>query len=131
MIRCAFVDPFASVVWQWEQISPNLQAPNSMQNTRRELAKNVHLETVQGILQFPEQHQPQHTSSYKIRSRRCARRMAHTDNKLTCIFTMLRNTRTGSDLDQKMCEGGAKATIKKAEAGLQNECLEMDKSDTG
>jgi hypothetical protein len=58
-----------------------------LQNTCRELAKNfghfvrtnAHLETVQGSLQFPKQHQPQQTSSYKIRWRRCARRMAHRD----------------------------------------------------
>ena len=79
-------DPLSYLTWQWEQIPPNRQAPNSMQNARRELAKNfvklvrasVHFETVQGILRVSK-HQPQLTSSYKIRWRQCARRMAHRD----------------------------------------------------
>ena len=82
-----FWNLFCYFTWQQEQIPLNNQAPNSMQNTRRDLAKNfgklvrtsAHLETVQSILQFPKQHQPQLTSNYKIRWRRCARRMAHRD----------------------------------------------------
>jgi hypothetical protein len=80
---------FLQFSWQWEQIPPNRQAPNSMQNTCRELAKNfetlvitsAHLEIVYDILQFQKQRQLQQTASYKIRWRRCARRMAHLDNE--------------------------------------------------
>ena len=65
----------------------NRQAPNLIQKTSKELANNLrtlvitnaHLQTVKGILQFPKQHQPQQTSRYEIRWRRCAHCMAHRD----------------------------------------------------
>ena len=94
MICNGFGDPFGFNFHDYRNtfgivlcILPNRQAPNSMQNIRRELAKNfgklvitnVHLETVQGILQFSKRRQLQQTASYKIMGRRCARRMAHTD----------------------------------------------------
>ena len=66
---------------------PSRQAPYLMQITCKELAKNfgkleipnAHLETLCDILQFSKRRQLQQTASYKIRWRRCARRMAHRD----------------------------------------------------
>ena len=88
MTRSVFWNYYVfSSAWQWEQIPPNRQAQIQCKKTGRELAKNfgtlvrtnVHLETVQIILQFPKQHQPQQTSRYKNRWRRCARRMTLTN----------------------------------------------------
>ena len=81
---------------RWSQNTQRVQSQNTQrmqskkkqckipaENFRKTCGKliitNAHLEAVHDICRSPKRRQPQQTASYKIRCRRCARRMAHRD----------------------------------------------------
>jgi hypothetical protein len=73
---------------RWPQNPKRMQSPRTRckipaENWQRTCGKliitNAHLEPLCDILQFSKQRQLQQPANYKIRWRRCARRMAHQD----------------------------------------------------